>query len=101
MCIRDRPSKRIRRVSPRQAERLKEYAKVKRQWLKTWWKCARRGCRVGAIHIHHKRGRAGKLLLATEYWIPLCAGCHEWVHRNPEAARKEGLLAARGDWGRQ
>lgn len=53
-----------------------------------------------AADIHHIRGRAGKLLLDERYWIGVCRNAHNFIHDNPEIARKAGLLAQRGEWGK-
>lgn len=54
-----------------------------------------------AADIHHIRGRAGKLLLDERYWIGVCRNAHNLIHANQEIARKAGLLAQRGEWGKQ
>jgi hypothetical protein len=73
----------------------KEYISAKREFL-AGKRCLR--CRKPATELHHGRGRLGELLMNQEYWIPLCAPCHRWVHDNPAAARNLGLLAEMGQW---
>jgi hypothetical protein len=57
--------------------------------------CARCGS-PGPLHVHHRirRSQGGKDDPAT--LITLCEPCHRWVHGNPMAARREGLLLSRG-----
>ncbi len=45
--------------------------------------------------MHHRirRSQGGKD--EPENLITLCDPCHRWVHTNPMAARREGLLLAR------
>lgn len=54
-----------------------------------------------ATEIHHLRGRAGKLLLDERFWVGVCADAHRFIHDRPEVARKAGLLAQPGEWGKQ
>ena len=54
-----------------------------------------------ATEIHHKRGRFGKLLLDERFWVGVCSPAHRFIHDNPEIARKAGLLAQPGEWGKQ
>lgn len=51
-----------------------------------------------ATEPHHVRGRQGLLLFDVRYWLATCSKAHRWIHDNPEAARKLGLLADKGDW---
>lgn len=50
---------------------------------------------------HHTRGRNGNLISDNRYIKWLCRKHHNWVHANPSEARKLGLLADKGDWGKQ
>jgi hypothetical protein len=49
--------------------------------------------------VHHRRGRAGKLLLDTRFWVALCDKSHRFVHDNPAEARAIGLIE--GPWNHQ
>jgi hypothetical protein len=96
----NKPRTRIKPISHARAGRLKEYARLKR----AFWKdpkhknCCFEGCQREATEIHHKFGRVGKLLNATEHWKGLCRWHHDWVHRDPDGARSLGLLALKGQW---
>lgn len=92
-------AKRIRPISRKQSARLTEYSRLRVVWLFNRVRCDRCGGRPGCrIEVHHKRGRAGALLLATEHWAALCPSCHRWVHDNPADARETGWL---GPWGKR
>lgn len=93
-----RPRKFIRSMSASRADRMKEYAKAKRQFLRENPKCQRAGCRSKAKDLHHKRGRAGTLLTDTRHFAALCRTCHNWVGENIAAARAEGLICEPGLW---
>jgi hypothetical protein len=42
--------------------------------------------------VHHKAGRVGKLLLATEYWLAVSRKGHTFIHDNPEFSYQKGWL---------
>lgn len=106
--------KRVRPISSARAKQLAEYAKLKRQWLKgkscqapLVWKhpngkhlisTSVTKCGNPKVDLHHSRGRVKALLCLTEFWIPLCRKCHDWVRDNPKDARWLGLLCKEGDW---
>ena len=57
---------------------------------------------VLATECHHRNGKRGKLLLYEPFWIFVCFGCHNWIHReDPEAAQELGLLGGAGEWNNQ
>ena len=58
-------------------------------------------CHGRATEIHHTRGRVGKLLFAEQFWLPVCAPCHRWIHDHPNIARVARLLCEKGEWGKQ
>ncbi len=64
------------------------------------------GFAIGCIpqystEIHHKRGRNGELLLDERYWLAVSSENHTWIHNNIAEARKLGLIAQPGEWGKQ
>lgn len=87
----------ISSISDKRKANLKQYEKLKRVWLKGR-KCCYPGCNSLVVDVHHLRGRIGKLLCEQRYWLPLCRPHHDWVGRNPEEARKMGLLCEKGKW---
>lgn len=102
----------IRSVSKKRANRLREYKLVRKEFMLDhgavfaeipgWWMgtCESCGERKN-LEVHHVRGRAGNLLTNREHFLALCPACHKWVHDNPDAARRRGLLAQPGKWGAQ
>lgn len=87
----------IRRISNSRARQLKEYSKLKRAFLKQHPYCAVFPARR-ASDIHHIRGRTGRLLLDTRYWLAVSRAGHNWIHQNPALARQRGFLAPLGQW---
>jgi len=50
-------------------------------------------CDGRAVDIHEPLTRArGGSILETENSMAVCRNCHTWIHDNPEAATKLGLL---------
>lgn len=105
-----KPRKPLRAVSAQRRPLLAEYAKLRRAFLKTHPVCL--AC--DAIHraepahrakpstdVHHMNGRVGRLLCFTDYWLPVCRKCHDWIGAHPKEARNLGLLCKAGDWNRQ
>jgi hypothetical protein len=45
-----------------------------------------------ATEIHHTNGRSNERLLDREFWIGVSREGHQWIHANPEEARKNGWL---------
>lgn len=94
----------MRKISDRQRKRLAEYAKVKKEYLTTRKSfcevCAdpvitdgvSKMILIKADTIHHRRGRAGNLLLDTRFFLSVCNNCHDRIHNNPAWAREHGYL---------
>jgi hypothetical protein len=40
--------------------------------------------------VHHMKGRIGRLLLDTRYWVALSRDGHKYVEENPEWAKENG-----------
>lgn len=53
---------------------------------------------IRATQCHHRFGRRGRLKLWQPGWMPVCAECHDWIHRNVGNAQTLGLIAPDGIW---
>ena len=62
-------------------------------------RCLFPGCTCKTEDNHHRRGRAGRLLMDERFWTPLCSRHHRWVHDNIAEARALGLICEKGKWG--
>lgn len=102
-----KPILRIRPVSKRQAPKLRAYNAKAKAW-KEGRLCAGAGLThegryiCGAkehlcAHVHHQAGKVGPLLMDERYWVPACETLHSFIHANPKAARKYGLIVD-GPW---
>ena len=99
----------IRPRSKRMWDRLDEYSEARKAFMLdlgakqdpagNWiGKCQAFVHNRRVLSIHHKRGRLGKLLTDTRYFMAVCRKCHEWIHNNITESRKRGWIAQRGEW---
>lgn len=78
---------RLKRVSEKQSDRLKEYNKT--QPLNSNPEvCAKCGDRAREER-HHPYGRGGEYLFM---FVTLCSSCHTWIHENANEAYKLGWI---------
>jgi hypothetical protein len=80
---------RLRAVSKSKHELLKEYAKVRGEYLREHPLCE--CCKDYATQIHHKSGR-GKYLCDKSTFMAACWFCHRRIHDNPAWAKERGFL---------
>jgi len=95
------PRKWIRSVSKRREKANAEYSKQSKAFLKAHPVCQAPGCKAKSKDLHHSRGRAGRLLLAEEFWFALCRCHHDLCRDDIKAARELGIMCEAGQWGRQ
>lgn len=102
----------IRRVSSKRAAQLKEYSKLRKEFLAanpfcqvwmdenpeyaavsplsnmgiSYWEDNR------ATDVHHMKKRVGKMLLDTRYWMAVSRTAHQRIHQFPKWAREKGYL---------
>jgi hypothetical protein len=101
--------KRISPISKRTAKLKREYGKAVRSW-KTGRLCTCAGLKGDegkficarlphpATDCHHHRGRLGSLLMDQQFWVPVCARAHRFIHEHIETARNMGLICDKGEW---
>jgi len=90
----------IPRMSAKRREEMKVYSRLRKEFLSDNPKCAVYPSRK-ATDVHHTRGRAGRLYLCVDYWLPVSREAHHKINENPQWARDNGFLCAKGDWGKQ
>lgn len=104
---RQKPLKRkpLKKISASKAKKLRnEYFPALKEWLTRPENqfcaiCLTLGLTPNvATENHHRRGRAGRLLMDQRFWTPCCRSHREWPHENPRQARELGLLAEVGEW---
>lgn len=97
-----KPMKRspLRKRSVKRSAEENLYSKLKKQFFST---PENRLCRVsvdeGRPHesgiVHHIRGREGRMLNRTEFWLPVCWKCHERIETEKAWAFEKGYRASR------
>lgn len=92
----------IKARSTPESIRMAVYNAIKEMFLRNddycrCGRCVSREMPMGLIatEIHHKKGRAGWLLVDIRYWVQVSKECHRWIHDHPEEATKLGLLQKR------
>lgn len=85
----------IRPVSERRKEALKKYRRARDKYFEENPVCEFPGCSSRKIDLHHKRGREGAFLTDKRYFSSLCRKHHDYIHNNPEEARKLGFIQSR------
>jgi hypothetical protein len=90
----------IRSRSAAMSKRMVEYGKAAKDYLAKFTICSSLWpddlCMAISTEVHHKKGRAGKLLMDQKHWLPVCAKCHSRIHAQPALAEKYGNLDPSG-----
>lgn len=86
-------SKSIKLISDKKLEELAIYRPLRDKYLAEHPICEVKGCGRKTTNLHHKKGRIGKLLFDTEYFMACCELCHpQKIHNNPVWSRENGYL---------
>ncbi len=100
-----KPRKELKPQSDKRAKETRKYYRIRNEWLQKPQNAACGICLVldqrpaPATEVHHSRGRNGRLLCDTRFYIPSCRGCRLVPHERPEWAREMGILASASEWG--
>lgn len=92
---------RIKQVSKSQGRRNRWYSKVRSEFMarpenKVCHCCTTLGRKPSlAEDVHHMRGKIGELRYKTEYFLPVCRRCHDWIGNNLGRAKELGWV---GPW---
>lgn len=88
-------AKPVNKVSEKKAAELKEYAKLKKEFLNHKMKCelVLPGCFVSSYEVHHT-SLSEKNFLNTDTWMAICRSCHKKVETemSAEERRQKNLL---------
>jgi len=82
---------RLKAVSDKRKAQMREYWKLRKQFLATHRLCQACG-KALSREVHHKRGRYGLRLLDAKFWLAVCWNCHADIHEYPKLARERGYL---------
>lgn len=93
---------RLKRVSPKRIAEGKIYSGVRKGFLARPENhhckvCADLNCfpRHPAVEIHHIRGKEGKMLYDSRFFLPVCRPHHDKIEVEKEWAWKRGYRASR------
>lgn len=81
----------LRPISKKRAKQVKEYSKLRKEYLSVHTQCAVFPF-LKATEIHHKNHRENDRLNDAIYFLPVSKEGHLWLHENPAEARKRGWL---------
>lgn len=85
--------KRINPIADKRLEELAIYRIARDEYLLEHPICEVEGCVEKSTHIHHKKGRIGKLVYDKKYFMAVGDACHpKKIHENPEWSREMGYL---------
>lgn len=90
-----KPRKRIRPVSKKRQKENSRYLKIRKEFLIWNYLCMVDGCGKMASEVHHKKGREGKWLCDSAYFMPVCSTHHQLIHENPSWAKIMGYILGR------
>ena len=79
----------LRRVSKKRQKEMREYNRLRRQFLDDNPNCE--VCRKRTDDVHHMAGR-GINYLDVDTWLSVCRACHNKIHARPSWAREKGYL---------
>ena len=83
-------------MSTKQAAALREYNKVRKEYLSNHLYCEAKlpDCQTVASDIHHQQGRGANLSNVSTF-LAVCRTCHRWIEDNPAEAVKMGFSKSR------
>jgi hypothetical protein len=87
----------IKKVSDKRKSENKEYTKLRKLFLTEYTICQVKGCKELPTEVHHKKGRIGKLLTDTRYFLGVCRECHNKIELEPLWAKENGYSLNRLD----
>lgn len=85
---------RIRHTAVKRAVEKKDYLELRISYLRTHKMCEC-GCGRWATEIHHKKGKIGKLLTDTRFFLAVCRRCHRRIGDEPQWAIEMGYSISR------
>jgi hypothetical protein len=87
----------IKKVSQKRNLENKEYLKVRKVFLQSLMFCQVNSCKKLPTEVHHKKGRIGKLLTDTRYFLGVCRECHSKIELEPTWAKENNYSLNRLD----
>ena len=85
----------IRKVSKKQAARLRKYKTLRDDYLEVNAFCLVKGCNCMSSEVHHMKGRIGDLLFDTRFFLPVCRAHHNYIENHPRESYEAGYSLKR------
>lgn len=91
-----RKAKLIKPMSIKRMVQMAEYKVLRDEYMEDHKVCEVKECFHISEHLHHRKGRSGKLLNETKYWMAVCHYCHGEMHNKETAeAYRKGYMILR------
>lgn len=89
----------IAKVGDKRKEENKKYDKISKELKKHHSTCQVKSpnCINSPVHIHHKKGRIGKLLTDPNHLIVACDPCNSYIEDNHAWAEEHGFKVTKHD----
>ncbi len=85
----------IRKVADKRAGQLREYSKLRKEYLALYPVCEVEDCNEMATEIHHQRGAEGERLLDTNFFFAVCRAHHTHYTEHSKEAIELGVSLPR------
>jgi len=81
-------------VSKKRKKQNDEYSVLRKDYLSKFERCE--VCKIDAPNqVHHRKGRWGKRLNDSAFFLAVCQDCHNNIHGDPAWAYAMGYLLKR------
>ena len=85
----------IRKVADKRAGQLREYSKLRKEYLLLYPVCEVEDCNERSTEIHHQRGKEGERLLDTNLFFAVCHTHHVFYTEHSKEAIELGVSLPR------
>lgn len=85
----------IKKVADKRAAQLREYAKLRKEYLSLYPVCEEEGCQAPSVDIHHQRGKENERLLDTNFFLATCREHHNFYTEKSKEAIEVGFSLPR------
>jgi hypothetical protein len=80
----------IRQISKKREQQNREYLRLNKKYLEGHPECEVINCKNRSNQVHHRKGRIGRLLCATEHFLAVCSPCHAEIELHVNWAKENG-----------
>ena len=76
----------MKRISDKRVKEHTQY-RINRDVFLFGKTCEYEGCESREVEVHHKKGRSGKLIYDTNFFMAVCRKHHIFIENNPDFSR--------------